>query len=233
VKNFSHPPTPPRAEGTGMSHVKKLSYILIAIVFYMLGYAIIQSMVHVGKFDFYTQLDSLIPLVPEFIWIYHSVIPILFITMVVLVRDKNLFFSMFWSCLVSSIILNLSYALLPSFYPRENFALNTIHDYLLQFTRELDGAHNTFPSGHVTFSWLITLTALKTRQVAANRSLCLIYIFWAICVTLSTLTLKQHFIVDTLSGFFLSCFVFYSVNHLMSSRLSLFTSDEVPHARGQ
>ena len=151
--------------------------------------------------------------------------------MVGFVKERSLFFSMFWSCLMASIILNLFYMILPSFYPREDFALNTVHDYFLQLTRDFDGPHNTFPSGHVTFSWLIMFTALKTKLVSANRSLCLLYIFWTICVTLSTLVLKQHFVVDVLSGIFLSCVVFYLVNYLVSSKSLLFISDDVPHAK--
>ncbi len=216
-----------------MSSVTKFSYILIAMVFYMLGYAAIQSAVHIGEFDFYTDIDSFIPLVTEFIWVYHSVIPVMIFTMIVLVKDKTLFFSMFWSCFVASIILNISYLALPSFYPREEFVVSSIHDYLLHLTWQLDGAHNTFPSGHVTFSWLIMLTALKSKMVSCSRSLSLLYIFWTVCVTLSTLVLKQHFVVDVLSGIFLSCFVFYSVNYLMCNKIKLFITDDidVSHAR--
>jgi len=93
----------------------------------------------------------------------------------------------------------------------------------------MDGAQNTFPSGHVTFSWLILLAA---AEALTNKSMRLIYFLWAMAVTVSTLVLKQHYIVDVFSGILLAYGVFYLVKRLMSAKLSLFTSDDVSNAKG-
>ena len=229
VKSYALPsndsPTP-----INMSNTTKVSYIFIVLCLYMLGYTVTQTIIEAGEYDFYTKIDSLIPLMPEFIWVYHSIIPVIITTAVGLVKDKNLFFTMFWSCLIISIVLNMSYMALPSFYPREDFAINNIHDYFLQLTRDLDGSHNTFPSGHVAFSWLMLLTALKTSFISSNRSMRFLYILWVVSVTVSTLTLKQHFIADVLAGIVLSYITFSLVNYLMSANSSLFIGDEISNA---
>jgi len=212
-----------------MSIVTKLCYIATILVLYLMGYTTVQGLVQVGEFDFYTSVDSLLPLIPEFVWVYHSIIPVMFITMIGVVRDKSLFFNMFWACLAASIVLNISYILMPAFYPREAFEVQTLSEYILEITRQMDGAQNTFPSGHVTFSWLILLAA---AEALTNKSMRLIYFLWAMAVTVSTLVLKQHYIVDVFSGILLAYGVFYLVKRLMSAKLSLFTSDDVSNAKG-
>lgn len=212
-----------------MSIVTKLCYIATILVLYLMGYTTVQGLVQVGQFDFYTSADSLLPLIPEFVWVYHSIIPVMFITMIGVVRDRSLFFNMFWACLAASIVLNISYILMPAFYPREAFEVQTLSEYILEITRQMDGAQNTFPSGHVTFSWLILLAA---TEALTNKSMRLIYFLWAMAVTVSTLVLKQHYIVDVFSGILLAYGVFYLVKRLMSAKLSLFTSDDVSNAKG-
>lgn len=212
-----------------MSIVTKLCYIATILVLYLMGYTTVQGLVQVGQFDFYTSADSLLPLIPEFVWVYHSIVPVMFITMVGIVKDRQLFFNMFWACFTAAVVLNISYILLPAFYPRQAFEVQTLSGYILEITRQMDGAQNTFPSGHVTFSWLILFAA---SEALATRRVRLIYFLWTLAVTLSTLVLKQHYIVDVFSGILLAYGVFYLVKRLMSARSSLFTSDDAPNAKG-
>ena len=77
-------------------------------------------------------------------------------------------------------------------------------------TRQIDASNNTFPSGHVTFAWIMFLGAsssnLAKRVVGIRR----LYLLWAIGITMSTLVLKQHYIVDVISGITLAVACFYA-----------------------
>ena len=101
------------------------------------------------------------------------------------------------------------YILFPSFYPREELVGNSTSIWLVEATRLLDHANNTFPSNHVTFSWLMYLSAKCSQLAKKWKPLSVLYFIWASLITVSTLVLKQHFIVDVLSGIVLAHLSFY------------------------
>ena len=197
-----------------MTIKSRLNYTLVFISIWTFIYFGVQGLAENSKFNFLTDIDEAIPLMPEFIWIYHSLIPVIFGTMVWLVKDRSLFFNMFWASVVATVVLNISYAFLPSFYPRAEFAVDGLSESLLYLTRELDGANNTFPSSHVTFSWLISLVAVNSQTVRSVRGFGSLFLLWAIGVSMSTLVLKQHYIVDVAAGIALSFAAFYGVKWL-------------------
>ena len=193
-----------------MSNRYKIAHIFLVAILYLGGYVLIQNYITTHKFDFLTEFDQAVPLMPEYIWLYHSLIPAILLTMLSLVRTKKLFLTTFWSCMLAGLILNISYICFPSFYPREPFEINTISEAFLHMTRQIDASNNTFPSGHVTFAWIMFLGAsssnLAKRVVGIRR----LYLLWAIGITMSTLVLKQHYIVDVISGITLAVACFYA-----------------------
>ena len=107
----------------------------------------------------------------------------------------------------------------PSFYPRPEFEVNTISEALVQLTRKIDASHNTFPSGHVTFAWIMFLGAVKTKLANQVEGLKALYLLWAIGIAMSTLTLKQHYLIDVLSGITLAYVSFYISSAFVRARL--------------
>ena len=192
-----------------MSTSTKIRYLVTMVIFYFSAYIFIQAAITTHKFDFLTPLDTAIPLMTEYIWIYHSLLPVITITMIFLVKSRVLFMNTFWACIIAAVVLNISYVFLPSFYPRIPFDINSLSDALLYWTRQIDGANNTFPSGHVTYAWLLYLGASRCQFVTQNPPLSRIYLLWAIGISLSTLVLKQHYIVDVFSGITLAYASFY------------------------
>ncbi len=61
----------------------------------------------------------------------------------------------------------------------------------------LDPPFNTWPSLHVAFSGLVTLVV--ARWLERRRSVVLLWVCWA-AISISTLTVKQHFIWDVITG---------------------------------
>ena len=197
-----------------MSIAKKAVYTTGLFTAFFCLYFLIQFIPHAGRADFLFEIDVLIPSIPEFIWLYWSLPLQIFFAMVWIVQDRNLFFETFWSCIVASFLAFGFYLVLPSHYPRENFELVTLSSYILDITRSIDGANNTFPSSHVIFTWIMCISTAKTKLAKENRGLSLLFLFWTIGITLSTLAVKQHFVIDVVFGCVLAFAIFHLVNKI-------------------
>ena len=92
-----------------MSNRYKIAHIFLVAILYLGGYVLIQKYITTHKFDFLTEFDQAVPLMPEYIWLYHSLIPAILLTMLSLVRTKKLFLTTFWSCMLAGLILKISY----------------------------------------------------------------------------------------------------------------------------
>ncbi len=159
---------------------------------------------------------------PQYIWLYHSIVPAILVTMILAVKNREVFLSIFWSCLLAAIVLNISYMCFPSYYPRQDFEVNTLSEALLYMTRQIDGANNTFPSGHVAFSWLLAMGMWATKLAERYSYVKFVYLLWAIGISLSTLVLKQHYIVDVVSGILLALLCYYMAKPLTCTHMKLF-----------
>ena len=203
-----------------MPRVDKMRYILFMILLYLGLYVGIQLVVTTHKFDFLTEFDKAVPFMPQHVWIYHSILPIIFATMLILVKTKKVFLTTFYACMIATLILNTSYVLFPSFYPRPDFEVNNLSEAILYMTYKIDGSNNTFPSGHVSFAWIMFFGALSSMAAKKVNGLRSLYLLWAIGISLSTLTLKQHYIVDVLSGIALAAASFYISKTIIDNRIT-------------
>ena len=183
---------------------------MLFIILNFFTYFGIQLLVTTGEYDLLTFLDLEIPFVPQFIWIYHTLLPVIIITLLFFIQKKELFFSTIIALLLATSILSFFYILFPSFYPREGFVDNSsVSGLLVELTRKIDSAHNTFPSGHVAFAWLTLFFIGISNCGQKNKLIYWGYFIWASLISIATLTLKQHYIVDVFSGVILAYFCFY------------------------
>jgi len=68
----------------------KAKYVFLTILPYIILYFLLQSVLVINtSHNLTTDLDKLIPFVPEFIWIYHSMIPIFIL---ISQYDPNIYF---------------------------------------------------------------------------------------------------------------------------------------------
>jgi membrane-associated phospholipid phosphatase len=193
-----------------MSAGVKAKYVFLAFVPYLIIYFLIQSIITVNHYDLLSLTDTQIPFIPEFIWVYHTIIPVTVVTCFILFQKKDLFLSMIYSNIIAGIILCLFYIFFPSFYPRPEIVdTGGLSNALVELTRAIDGAHNTFPSGHVTFSWMLAFYVGLSQKGKQHSMLKYAYFCWAILISISTLTLKQHYLIDVVSGVALAGIIFY------------------------
>ena len=198
-----------------MSNRVKAKYLSFLTVFIAGTYFLIQNIVS-HQHELLSDIDSALPFMPDFVWIYHSLIPVIGVTLFLLVNNRRNFFNTFWACLGATFIIHLIYVVMPSFYPRPDLVPDGLSEQLLALTYEIDNGSNTFPSGHVCYSWLLFLGVKYSRDAKKIFGLRSLYLLWALGVTLSTLTLKVHYVVDVLGGLVLAFLMFYSIRYLFN-----------------
>jgi len=197
-------------EGCLMPLQVKARYLLLAFLPYLIFYFLIQSLIGTSQYNLLMGIDEKIPFIPPFIWVYHTMIPVVILTAVFLFQSRDIFLGLIFSFIFSGIVMCLFYIFFPSFYPRELFVdVSTISGWLIEITRFIDGPHNTFPSGHVTFAWLLMFFVSLSQYTRKHPWIKAVYFCWAVLISISTLTLKQHFIVDVISGIALAALSYY------------------------
>jgi len=194
--------------------VRKANYVLLFGVINLFTYFLIQDCV-THKYNFLTDVDKAIPFIPEFVWIYHSLLPVIGVTMVLLVRSKKLFFNAMWACVATTLILHFFYMAFPSFYPRPLFAPQDLSEVLVQFSYEIDNSSNTFPSGHVAFAWIMFWIAKHSERSREAPIIRDFYKLWAIAISISTLAIKMHYVIDVIGGFIVASSCFFIVRELI------------------
>jgi membrane-associated phospholipid phosphatase len=169
-------------------------------------YFTIQTFITTGHYNLLTPVDMWIPLIPEFIWIYHSLFFVIIVSLIGLMKSKKLFFLTMGSFCIAMCVLSAFYILFPSYYPRELWPTtsNSKSAWLLSLTRLIDAPHNTLPSAHNTFAWLIAFSMFHTSCAKKHKWLLTTYFIWAALISVATLVLKQHYIVDVGSGILLA-----------------------------
>jgi membrane-associated phospholipid phosphatase len=181
----------------------KAKYVLIWLFATSAIYFLVQFVVS-HSYSFMTPVDNLIPFVPEFIWLYHTLIPVIIITTIFSMERRDVFFNTIVALTFAAVILSIFHIIFPSFYPREVIETSSISLWLVEITRSVDAPCNTFPSGHVTFSWIIYLSICKADCIKRTKWLRLTYLLWAVLIAASTLMLKQHYVFDVVSGLILA-----------------------------
>ncbi len=201
-----------------MSTTTKSFYTFLFGVVNLLTYFWIQSYVG-NEYSFMTPVDKAIPFMPEFVWIYHTIIPVIFITMIILVKNRKVFMNTLWACVMATFIIHLFYLIFPSFYPRPEFIPQNLSERLVELSYMIDNSSNTFPSGHVAFSWLMFFGASHSELAKKHGVLKRVYLLWAIGVTISTLAIKMHYIVDLFGGFAIAGFCFFFIKYMYSKNI--------------
>ena len=195
-----------------MSRRGKVLYTGLLFFVYLVVYLTIQYFVHKTQVDYWTEIDGVIPFMPEFVWIYHTLPIYIAMVMIGYIQKRQLFMRTFWACIIAGLVMSVFHIAAPAIYPRTAFEITNVHEILVDFTRTIDGASNTFPSGHVAFSWLMFLAVRKTKTGSSTPFVSRFFLLWAIGISLSTLVIKQHFLADVCSGILTAFLSFYVAN---------------------
>lgn len=152
------------------------------------------------EYDFsIAAIDYVIPIVPEFVWVYHTLVPGILLAHVIFIRRKDIFYPAIISFVIATLVLKMCFLMFPSAYPRGDIEPTSISEQVLLWTYSVDDANNTFPSTHIAFAWLALLNVWRS-EASRDRRVIVGYGIWATLISIATLVLKQHNVLDVVSG---------------------------------
>jgi membrane-associated phospholipid phosphatase len=147
----------------------------------------------------FTWVDSAVPLVPTTVWIYNTEF-LYFLTTYLLISDDLESLSKYCYAFIALLFTSvLIFTAWPTTYPRDSFPLPAGLDfataYVFNSLRNADTPVNCCPSLHVSGVYLSSFVLLEAKPKWFWS-----LFFWGSLIALSTLTTKQHYLVDVLTG---------------------------------
>jgi membrane-associated phospholipid phosphatase len=184
---------------------------------------LLSSQFHVGKAVRlrWLALDEAVPFLPWTVWIYLSAFVYLPVALHLNRSTLNLNRRLY-AFVALGVVSAAIFFLVPSVYPRELYPLpegvDAASRWLMETVRAVDRPDNCAPSLHVSLATLVALGFLDDRRevfpwIAA----------WAGLQSLSTLTTKQHHVLDVVSGLVFGAlfyFFFHRVIEVSDGRAS-------------
>lgn len=186
-------------------YIKKYLIFVFVYAFHGLGYMYINSKVRTEHlYDVSLYIDRVIPLIPEWSWVYEMlfIFPIFLVIVLDNIEDvKRVGFSIIMCDLVAYPI----FLLFPVMSIRQEVPMNTPSEVLLNFIYYVDLPTNCFPSLHVAVSMISAFAIYHKQKIKGVWAIVL-----GILISLSTLFTKQHYFVDVISGLLLATFCYYA-----------------------
>lgn len=146
-----------------------------------------------------TTLDNKIPLIPVFILIYlGSYIFWIANYLLICSLNKEHCYRFITADLLGKLVCFISYVSFPTTNIRPTITASGIFVDMLKFLYKIDAATNLFPSIHCLVSWYCFVGIRNCKNIPAWYRYFSLFIAILICI--STLTTKQHVIVDVLGG---------------------------------
>lgn len=143
-------------------------------------------------------IDKIVPFIPHTVWIYNTEY-LLFFSVYGICKDLVNLNKYLYSFLALQIVSALIFLLWPTTFPRENFPLPETLDHatytIFSMLRQTDSPASCAPSLHVSSVYLSSFVFLDEK-----RELFWPYFFWATAIGISTLTTKQHYMIDVITG---------------------------------
>ena len=174
--------------------------------------AMLNSIVYSGARLFYkpsifsnltSYYDDKIPVIPVFVLIYFGCYVFWIVNYILISRiNKDHCYRFLIADLLGKLICGIIYITFPTTNIRPNITTSGIFMDTLKFLYSVDTADNLFPSIHCLISWYCFAGLRNCKTIPAwyrYFSFCM-----AIMIFISTLTTKQHVIVDVLGGVMLA-----------------------------
>ena len=150
-----------------------------------------------------TRLDDAIPFWPWTAWCYLPFYAGVFLIAIAGIRRRSLFKRAVTAVFVVMSLGALGHIFIGAEYPRPILhpPYPDISAAFLASVQRIDPPGNVFPSLHVAHTTMLALILIKDRPRLGAVALAM-----ATALALSTLTTKQHFLADVVSGYALAFF---------------------------
>lgn len=153
--------------------------------------------------DLTSTFDDKIPVIPVFIIIYLGSYIYWTVNYIIISRQSKVVCYRFVAAdIIGKIICGIVYISFPTTNIRPDVHVNGLFTYLLNFLYNADAANNLFPSIHCMVSWYCFSGIKNCKNISFWHKMVSLIMTILICV--STLTTKQHVLVDVFSGIFIA-----------------------------
>lgn len=186
-------------------------YIPVWSILPLLSILVVNCLVYWGSgvmtanryhYDLTLGIDRAVPVIPEFVWIYILAFPFWTCNYILAAqRGKDLFYRFVATDLTVHAACFAVFLLIPTTNIRPEILGNSFSQQILQLVYTLDGGSspsNLLPSIHCYVSWLCYRGLKGAKEIPRwyqNASL-----VFAVLIIISTQVLKQHYLVDAVTG---------------------------------
>lgn len=172
----------------------------------LLCYRVVQALVEPAA-SCETAWDRAIPFVPGMIWPYAALLP--YILLAGWRATPRTFPVLVFAGLASLFIASLCFTIVPLTMTRPDVTAMPpgITRSAFAWLHGHDAVHNTFPSLHVAIAWVCALGAHAHRKW---------WMIGAVIISLSTLLVKQHTLLDVASGIALAWAAVHVIDRAIS-----------------
>lgn len=163
-----------------------------------------------------TRIDQVVPFLPNSLWIYMSewlLFPAFYLT----ARNLGNLNRYIYSFLALQLISVAIFWIWPTTFPRADFPLpedlNAVTYYFFTALRTIDQPTSCCPSLHVSSVYLSAFLFIEEQRRKFIPAL-----IWATAVAVSTLTTKQHYVIDLVTGLMLAGLCYWFFHHYATYR---------------
>ncbi|SEW34300.1 PAP2 superfamily protein [[Clostridium] fimetarium] len=163
-------------------------------------------------YDFTTNFDRSVPIIPIFVIIYFICYGFWAINYIIIGRiGREHCMRFVFADISSRCICLIFFILIPTTNIRPEILGNGIGEQLLRHLYSIDHPENLFPSIHCLVSWFCYIGIRGQKQVPRwYRAFSCVF---ALAVCLSTQLTKQHYIIDVFGGILIAELTYYIAHH--------------------
>lgn len=178
-----------------------LPLILVLIANCTAYYAPMIARVH-PKFDFSVALDSRIPVIPAFAYIYIAAFAFWTLNYIIICRQSRaLTRRLCFADMFSKLVCVICFLFIPSTMAQpDSGELHGVGAWLLKLIYLIDEPMNLLPSIHCLVSWLCFRPLLAREAKNVPTAYKAVSFLVAMLICLSTLYTRQHVILDWITG---------------------------------
>ena len=170
--------------------VAAIGYLVFCIVYTIAGATPLRE----AKVLNPSGVDNLIPLIPSTVWIYMAQFFFLLFSVAILKKTPAISRALY-AMAVASALSFVVFFVYPTTITREPLMVEGLTGALFGFLYRIDSNANCFPSLHVSLAWIAAMGVYEE-----SRKTGLVAFLIAVMISLSTLTTKQHYFIDIISG---------------------------------
>jgi membrane-associated phospholipid phosphatase len=147
-------------------------------------------------------IDGLIPFVPVFAVPYLLFLPVFWLVFLYSFLKRKRFSALAMTIIIVHLISYLFFVFYQTEVLRPQIAGTGLFDNLVRFVYSHDAPYNDFPSLHSALA-----AVLATYFIVIKSKWSTFYVLFALLVVISTLLIKQHYVVDAVFGIVLGVLV--------------------------